>query len=511
MRYDRLLENKTALILGGAGEIGRETAMLFASAGAAVGVADIDAEAGAYVTDLMRCCGGVCRFYPCDVRDAASFSVTLDTFAEEFGIPDVLVLSAGVCIPEPVDSFGEDSADRQYDVNYMSAFRAARRFLPAMKKRGSGSILLVNSDYAVSGTVGHAVYGGAAAACHALMELLARDAAPFGVRVNEVLAGMAMGRAALDLMDRIGEKEARNRWRISQVLPVRGHAACAAYALLYLASGMATPVSGESIYVDGGQTVIAHSMNRYPLLLIPGALPVTGYDQPRPVVKTARAAEGRTAVVTRGTTPTGRAVVRRLAEHGARVYFGAENAEAEREFAALIADTAPGSAALPCDVSDMDSVMFFCEKAAALAGGKIDILVNETAHGDSRPFLDIPEEEETAAFNRDQYPVLETRRRLTPMLRQSGHGAMVDILACLGKGWIGGFGLQGRICSSLAAGMRISAIEGGIYNLRANAVVAGDTGAEAVADAVLFLATDMSAYTTGSVLTLGGAVAEREA
>ncbi len=137
------LEGKTAIITGGAGAIGRATAMLFAQEGAAVVLADVDDGAGEQAATAIREQGGAALYVHAGVTRLADCEAMVRAAETEFGRLDILFNTAGIMLSADGDALNtdEDVWDRTLAVNLKGVFLGCKAGIPALRRAGGGSII----------------------------------------------------------------------------------------------------------------------------------------------------------------------------------------------------------------------------------------------------------------------------------------------------------------------------------------------------------------------------------
>ncbi|NUK09635.1 SDR family oxidoreductase [Streptomyces lunaelactis] len=236
-------EGYAVLITGAGRGIGEASARRLASEGARVLVTDVDEERAAKVAGSIE---GAASF-GCDVSDRASVEAAVAYAVERFGALDVLVNNACSCSPDTplVEDQPDDSWQRDLDVTLTGAFRCARAALPHLAASGRGAIVNIGSVNGEQDFGNHA-YSAAKAGLASLTRTLAGDAAPRGVRVNQVTPGTIRtpawsGReASLDALSRV--------YPLGRV----GEPEDIAAAVAFLASSDAAWITGTTLRVDGG-------------------------------------------------------------------------------------------------------------------------------------------------------------------------------------------------------------------------------------------------------------------
>jgi len=247
------LQSKTAIITGGAGGIGRATALLFAREGAAVSVVDLSQEAGLEVVREISASGGQAIFERADVTCAADCRLVVERTVKEFGSVDVLFNNAGIIRRASVLEIREEEWDRVMTVNVKSVFLMSREVIPIMAKTGGGSIVNTASGWGLAGGNRAAAYCASKGAVVLLTKAMAIDHGAQKIRVNCICPGdidtaMLRGEAR-----QLGEEEQRFLADAAKrPLGRVGTPEEIAQAALYLASDASSFVTGTALVVDGG-------------------------------------------------------------------------------------------------------------------------------------------------------------------------------------------------------------------------------------------------------------------
>jgi NAD(P)-dependent dehydrogenase (short-subunit alcohol dehydrogenase family) len=246
------LEGRCALVTGAASGIGAATARRLGAEGARVLVTDIDEENGEAVAAAVREEGGTARFQYCDVSDEASWAAAADTARTAFGPVHALVSNAYAVQVAPAHRTSAADWNRQLAVSLTGAFLGVRACLDDLQST-DGSAVLVSSVHALVGLPGRPAYAAAKAGLTGLARQLAVE---YGgrIRVNSVLPGPVLTRA----WEGIGEEDRRSSARETAAGRL-GRPEEVAAAIAFLAGPDASYVTGASLVVDGGWSVMKNS------------------------------------------------------------------------------------------------------------------------------------------------------------------------------------------------------------------------------------------------------------
>ena len=244
------LQDKVAVVTGGASGFGAGIVRKFAEEGARVVVADLNVNGAHEIAAEVKGLG-----IQVDVADGASVAAMVDATLGAYGRLDILVNNAGIThYPALLEEVTEQDFDKVFAVNCKSIYLISRAFVPALKTRRSGVILNIASTAGVSPRPNLNWYNSSKGWVNTATRTMAVELAPFGVRVNAL--NPVAGETPL-LTSFMGEDTPEMRAKFLSTIPLgrfstaedMGNAAC------YLCSEEASMVTGVCMQVDGGRCI----------------------------------------------------------------------------------------------------------------------------------------------------------------------------------------------------------------------------------------------------------------
>ena len=250
------VQDKVALVTGGASGLGAESCRRLAREGAKVVLTDLAADAGQAVADEIAAGGGTALFLPQDVTDEARWADVVQTTLDRFGRLDVLVNSAGVASGlQPILEATYESWRRIIDINLDGTYLGVRAVAPVMAAAGRGSIINLSSILGKVGQPGAAAYCASKGGVLMLTKAVALELAPMGVRVNSVHPGyIETPMVANAFRQSENENELRDLIVSRHALGRLGVPREIADAIVFLASDESSFMTGAELVVDGGYT-----------------------------------------------------------------------------------------------------------------------------------------------------------------------------------------------------------------------------------------------------------------
>ena len=247
------LRGKVVLISGASRGLGRAIAEAFAEEGARLSICARGAGALSQVAGELRVRGCEVLFQPTDVTSLAQASDWVSATVERFGTIDVLVNNAGGAKPGALAELSQTGWREAFEVNFFSAVALARFCAAEMEKHRSGAIVNISSIYGreAGGTLS---YNASKAALISFTKMLARELAPKGIRVNSIAPGSILYPGG-SWERRFKANPEFERDFIAHEFPAGrlGRPQEVAYPAVFLASELASWITGACLPVDGAQ------------------------------------------------------------------------------------------------------------------------------------------------------------------------------------------------------------------------------------------------------------------
>ena len=246
-----MLEGKVAIVVGASAGIGRAVATLFAAEGAAV---VLNARHDATLSEAraeIAAAGGEAVAVAGDAALEDTHARLVEAAISHFGGLDIAVNNAGfVASPAPIAEIALPDWTRSIEVNLGAAFIGARSQIPAMLDRGGGSLVFTSTFVGTSvGIPGMGAYATAKAGLMGLVKSITADYGAQGIRANALLPGGTDTAMAGDAAQKQWAAGLHAMKRIAQPSEI-------AQAALFLASDMASFVSGSALFADGGNAAV---------------------------------------------------------------------------------------------------------------------------------------------------------------------------------------------------------------------------------------------------------------
>lgn len=254
------VSGKVAIVTGGASGIGEACAETLAREGASVLITDIDDMLGKGVVDRITKAGGKAHYLRHDVRDEAAWPGIVADAEKQYGRLDIMVANAGIGIMSPIATMTLADWQRQQAINLDGVFLSIKHSIPAMKRAGGGSIVLMSSVAGLRGAPGLAAYSATKGGVRLLAKSVALEHAADNIRCNSVHPGII----ATPIWEKIptgaeGNRrnapiDPRERAAATVPLPRVGEAQDIANGVLFLCTDAGNYITGQELVIDGGMT-----------------------------------------------------------------------------------------------------------------------------------------------------------------------------------------------------------------------------------------------------------------
>ena len=260
------LEGKTAIVTGGGSNIGRGIVLGFAEQGANVVVAELDEPQGGKVAKEANALGkGKVECIKTDVTDWDSVQAMVKQTLDKFGQIDILVNVVGWVMDRLFIEKPREEWEKEIKRNFWSDINCIRAVVDHMIERKYGKIISISSDAGRMGEFREAVYSGCKGGVIAMSKSLARELGRYNINVNVICPALTVPES-MDVVssESMWTKELYNIFtpeaqeKAAKAYPLRrlGKPSDIANAVLFLASDRASYITGQTLSVDGGYTMI---------------------------------------------------------------------------------------------------------------------------------------------------------------------------------------------------------------------------------------------------------------
>ncbi|HQT90711.1 MAG TPA: SDR family NAD(P)-dependent oxidoreductase [Candidatus Kryptobacter bacterium] len=248
------LTSKVVLITGGSRGIGAATAILFAKAGADVAITyqGSDAKAKEVVNEIKKLGKKGSAYKGDNSKNDVVKSIVHDVH-KEFGRIDILVNNAGIWTYGEVDTMKESVWDHTMDINLKGTFLFCHYVIPIMKKQGGGSIINLSSTAGQRGEAFHSHYAASKGGVISFTKSLSTELGQFNIRVNSVAPGWVDTDMSAEALN-----EPAYRQQVLRTIPLGKIPTGSDIAgpILFLASDLASHITGEILNVNGGSVLV---------------------------------------------------------------------------------------------------------------------------------------------------------------------------------------------------------------------------------------------------------------
>ena len=260
------LTGKNAIVTGGGSNIGRAIVHAFATEGANITIAELASAQGDLVAEEVARMntGSRTKVIQTDVTDRAQVEAMVEQSIAEFGSVDVLVNNVGWTVDRLFMEKPREEHEKEVAVNLWSPINCIHAVLPHMIERQTGSIVSISSDAGRMGEYREAVYSACKGGVIALSKAIARETGRYGLRLNVVCPGLIVPPEEEEIspesmwnqMRDIFTDDVLERVERTYILRRMGKASEIANAVVFLASDAASFITGQTLSVSGGYTMM---------------------------------------------------------------------------------------------------------------------------------------------------------------------------------------------------------------------------------------------------------------
>ena len=258
----QILQDRIAIVTGGAQGLGAAICLRLAQEGAHVVVADLNLEgAEETATYIVAQTGQRATQAKVDVTNEEMVKETVDRTVLEFGRLDILVSNAGILVAQPVDEFSAEKWRLVMEVNLVGYFLCAKHAARVMKEQRSGTIIQINSKSGKKGSYKNSAYAASKFGGIGLTQSIALELAEYGVRANAICPGNLLDSPLwvdslyAQYAEKWGISEAEVRQKYVDQVPMKRGCTYedVTNAVVFLASDQSSYMTGQAINVTGGQ------------------------------------------------------------------------------------------------------------------------------------------------------------------------------------------------------------------------------------------------------------------
>ncbi len=259
------LAGKTVIVTGGGSNIGRAICHGFSKEKANVVIAELDDNQGRKVAEEISKHGTEALFVKTDVTDHEQVERMVEKATERFGQVDILVNCVGWIVDQLFMEEKRDKWEKVVAINFWSMLNCTRAVMDQMVAQKSGAIVNIGSDAGRMGEFREVVYSGCKGGVIAFTKALAREVGKYGVRLNVVCPGVTIPESEDEIgknslwtgdMLKIFTPEVQTRAAKSYALRKLGKSEDLSNAVLFMASKCAGHITGQTLSVSGGYTMM---------------------------------------------------------------------------------------------------------------------------------------------------------------------------------------------------------------------------------------------------------------
>jgi NAD(P)-dependent dehydrogenase (short-subunit alcohol dehydrogenase family) len=245
---DLHMQNKVAIITGGASGIGEKTAEFLVQEGVKVFVTDVNLPGIEKTVTFLKGNGGDVKGFLCDVTDEKMVSQMVDMAVTHFGTVDFLVNSAGIGgSMKPLEDAERGEWQRILDINLVGTIYCCKAVMPILKGKNGGRIVSIASEAGISGEKGLEIYAASKGGVISLTKSLAKDLGRHNVTVNAVAPAFVHSPMTAYLTPELEKK-----WLKMYPIKRLGETGDVASMIVFLCSDRCSWITGQTICINGG-------------------------------------------------------------------------------------------------------------------------------------------------------------------------------------------------------------------------------------------------------------------
>jgi len=250
-----LLQDRVAVITGGARGMGRAIAVRFAEEGCSSVIADVRDEEAQKTVEMVTEKGKKAIYQHCDVSNSKQVKDMVDKAISEFKKVDIMVCCAGIGKPpKMINDITEEEYDQVVDINMKGIFLCCQAIAPHLKENQYGKVIIISSLAGITPSPASMHYSAAKAGALMISNDFAKEMARFNVNVNAILPGMIRTDMTADFAPPMVKDLDAFMTKMAEGIPLKreGTVDDIASAALFLASEMSSYIAGDRLCVGGG-------------------------------------------------------------------------------------------------------------------------------------------------------------------------------------------------------------------------------------------------------------------
>ena len=242
------MQNRVAVVTGGASGIGGKTVDFFVQEGTRVAIVDNDPNRIKITVNLLKACGGEVQGFHCDVREERAVGRMMEMVVKHFGKINFLVNCAGITGRiAPLETAGQEEWQKILDANLIGTIHCCKAVMPLLRAQKRGRIVNIASEAGVSGEKDLEIYAASKGGVMAFTKSLAKDLGRYNVTVNAVAPAFVHSPMTAYLTPELEQK-----WLRAYPIKRLGETEDVASMIVFLCSDRCSWITGQTISINGG-------------------------------------------------------------------------------------------------------------------------------------------------------------------------------------------------------------------------------------------------------------------